>query len=338
MNYARQSINSDDITAVMRVMESDYLTKGPMIEKFEDAICEYTGAPYCAVVSSGTAALHLAVKTLKEANCGLYMGMTSANTFVASANCLRYNNIYCKFRDIELDTYSMIPYEEDDDEMQILIDVHFAGVPNAPSKVEHVIEDACHSFGAYYECGDTVGSCENSEMTCFSFHPAKTITTGEGGAVTSKNKDYILKIKRLRDHGTDSIGYNYRMTDIQAALGLSQIKRVDEFIKRRCEIHGRYNEEFKGLFKTPIDVLNSSYNLYVAWFDDNMAMLEALNKRMIIAQLHYKPAYRQRWYGGHVDDCPNAEEYSKHALSLPLYPGMTDSDVEYVIKSVKECL
>lgn len=356
MNYARQSINSDDITAVMRVLESDYLTKGPMVDRFEKALCEYTGAPYCAVVSSGTAALHLAVKVLKQEHPHLFMGATSANTFIASANCLRYNNIHPEFVDIDLHTYNMQDYTTLEtslyDDCQIIVQVHFAGLPSMGSTGCFIIEDACHALGARYETGEMVGCGKFSEMTCFSFHPTKTITTGEGGAVTSKNQEYIREIKRLRDHGTENMGFNYRMTDFQAALGMSQLERIDDFLGRRKEIFLRYNEASGDDWAVPVYSRDSSCNLYVAWFElgdgmekshqgfdaDNLVMLERLQMKGIIAQIHYRPTYRQRCYGELKKRLQNAEEYSEHALTLPLYPAMTDEDVEYVIKSVKRCL
>jgi dTDP-4-amino-4,6-dideoxygalactose transaminase len=241
-----------------------------------------------------------------------------------------------------LKTYNMMDYTKMEtslyDDCQIIVQVHFAGLPDICSTGCFIIEDACHALGARYESGEMVGCGRFSEMTCFSFHPAKTITTGEGGAVTSMNGDYIREIKRLRDHGTENIGFNYRMTDFQAALGISQLKRIDGFIRRRKEIFRRYNEESGGEWGTPQYDECSACNLYVAWFDDNMVMLERLGKKSIVAQLHYRPVYRQRWYWEKREPSPNAEEYSKHALTLPLYPAMTDEDVEYVIKTVKECL
>ena len=256
--YGHQTIDDSDISAVMDVLKSDYLTCGPKVKEFEQEICKYTGAKYCVAVSNATAGLHIAAMAT-----GLSKGdeaITSPITFLSSANCICYTGATPVFADIEEETANISPQEIErhiTDKTKVLIPVHFAGQScdmEAISEIAHkhnlyVIEDAAHAIGSDYK--DTkVGSCAYSDMTVFSFHPVKTITTGEGGAITTNNKELYEKLCALRSHGMHKdkdmvetweyemreLGYNYRMTDIQAALGISQLKKLDVFKKRRREI------------------------------------------------------------------------------------------------------
>jgi dTDP-4-amino-4,6-dideoxygalactose transaminase len=237
-----------------------------------------------------------------------------------------YEGLKVKFRDIDLETYNMLPPSHYD----IVVAVHFAGFPLAYKMNGLVVEDAAHALGA-----KNVGSCQNSQMVCFSFHPVKTITTGEGGAITTNNYNYYQELKELRSHGQVNVGYNYRIPDVLAALGITQLNKIGRFLNRRKEIFQTYNEAFKGLFKTPVYSDDSACHLYVGWFEARDKMREYLKDNGIGTQIHYQPTYRQRNYGVYQGNCKNAETYSRHALSLPLYPAMTDKDVKYVIEKVK---
>lgn len=374
--YGKQWLTNDDIDAVVRVLKSDYLTQGPAVVEFEKAICDYTGALYCVAASNATAVLHLAVMALniepgKE-------GITSPNTFVASSNCLVYNGIKPVFADIDPLTYNIEPEEikkRINENTKVLIPVHFAGRPCDMVKIKAIadekglflIEDAAHAIGSNYPDGSKVGNCIYSDMTIFSFHPVKTITTGEGGAVTTNSKELYDKLLLLRSHGItkdpellrdnpgpwyyemQNCGYNYRITDVQAALGASQIKRLNEFKKRRNEIIEKYNRAFSGLewLKRPFeDGHDSCFHLYAVQIDFDMVgkpraeVMEELKNKNIGTQVHYIPVHTQPYYrenfGYKWGDYPAAEDYYRKALSLPLYPLMKDEEAEYVIKSVRE--
>jgi len=373
--YGCQWIDEEDIQEVTRVLRSGWLTQGPEIDKFEKAISHYTGAKYCVAVANGTAALHLAVKCL-EIEKGK-KGITSPNTFVASANCMLYNGLYPVFADINSHTYN-IDVEEIEKKItgdtKVIIPVHFAGQPTdmekirelAKSKSLFVIEDACHALGSRYRDGNFVGNCKYSDMTVFSFHPVKTITTGEGGAITTKNQDLYKKLKMLRSHGItkedkylkdnpgpwyyemQELGFNYRITDIQAALGTSQLRKLDFFVKRRREIVEKYNEAFKdnSTIKIPFEKENvfSAFHLYVLQVDfetikkSRKEVMEELKSKGIGTQVHYIPVHIQTYYrknfGYKWGDYPVSENYYKQALSIPLYPEMTDKDVDCVIEHI----
>jgi len=319
-NYGKQTIEQDDIDAVVSVMKSDRLTQGPVVEYFEEALAEYVGAKYAVAFNSGSSALHAALHGFNK----LSKGVTTCNTFKATHNAIEGNGYELKLLDINLNTYNA-KYKESDDVIQV--PVHFAGLP-AKFEPGQVVEDACHALGARYEDGSMVGCCKDSMMTCFSFHPVKTITTGEGGAVTTNSQyDYEI-LKRNVNHG---MGQNYRMTDIQAALGLSQLKKINRFLKRRREIFKIYNSEFKDIFKTPAYSDNSACHIYVGWFE---------NKRVIAGRLLQAGIKCQEHYFNDVDyfGLPNYEKYKLHNLTLPLYPGLTDKEIEYIIRAVKECV
>lgn len=372
--YGKQNIDSSDINAVVSTLKSDYLTQGPAVTEFEKSICDYTGASYCVAMSNATAALHIAVKAL-DIESGKE-GITSPNTFVASSNCLIYNGLKPVFADIDPLTYNIDPEEirkRISGNTKVLIPVHFAGRPCDMVKIKsiaderelYIIEDAAHAIGSNYPDGSKVGNCKYSDMTIFSFHPVKTITTGEGGAITTKSKELYDKLVMLRSHGItkdpevlmenpgpwyyemQGCGYNFRLTDIQSALGTSQMRRLDEFKKRRNEIIGKYNRVFSNLdwITTPLDDSpDFCFHLYVVQIDfDRLGksrsdVMEELKKNNIGTQVHYIPVHTQPYYkqnfGYKWGDYPAAEVYYSKALSLPLYPLMKDEEVEYVIAQI----
>ena len=377
--YGRQWIDSDDIKAVIDVLKSDYLTQGPKIEEFENALCKYTGAKYAVAVSSGTAALHLAVLSL-----GIERGdegITSPITFVSSANCLIYAGLKPKFADIDERTYCI-----DSDEIKrkitkktkVIIPVHFAGQVADMKAIQRVanknnlfiIEDASHAVGSKYADKSRVGNCRYSDMTVFSFHPVKTITTGEGGAITTNNKRLYQKLILLRTHGItkdpkklsenpgpwyyemQELGFNYRMNDMQATLGISQFRKLGKFIKRRKEIVGQYNQSFKNVsgITIPFEKYKgfSAFHLYVLQIDfrkigkTRAQVMNDLRIKGIGTQVHYIPVHLQPYYqksfGYKKGDFPVADKYYDKALSIPLYPKMSNKDVEYVISQIKNAL
>ncbi len=373
--YGKQWLDENDINEVVKVLKSDYLTQGPKINEFEKAICEYTGSKYCVALSNGTAALHLAVASLglgkgKE-------GITSPNTFVASANCLLYNGIKPILADIEQKTYN-IDIEEIKKKVSentgVIIPVDFAGQPADMKEIYElaraynisVIEDASHAIGSRYEDGSFVGSCKYSDMTTFSFHPVKTITTGEGGAITTNSEELYKKLKLLRTHGItkeekylkinpgpwyyemQALGFNYRLTDIQAVIGISQLRKLDSFVKRRREIVKIYNKSFKDIAVLVIpfekEGVYSAFHLYILQIDfekigkSRKQVMEELRHKHIGTQVHYIPVHTQPYYYDNFQykwgDYPVTENYYQKTLSIPLYPKMTDEEVDYIITSV----
>lgn len=379
IGYGHQYIDDDDIQAVASVLKSDYLTQGPAVEQFEQGICRITGARYCVAVSNATAGLHIAVAALGPGDDA--EGITTPNTFLASANCMVYNNVRPVFADIDPVSYNIDPAEIEKhitDRTGLLLPVHFAGLPCDMEKISaiakkhklHVIEDAAHAIGSQYADGSYVGNCKHSDMTVFSFHPVKTITTGEGGAVTTNDGDLYRKLLMLRSHGVtkdeelltrnpgpwyyemQSLGFNYRMTDMQAALGCSQLKKLDFFKQRRREIVAVYNRAFAGMkyLRTPVepDGVSSCFHLYAVQIDfdaigkNRVQVMAELRERGIGTQIHYIPVHTQPFYkktfGYKEGDYPNAEKYYGQELSLPLYPGLSDGDVDKVIAVVKEVI
>lgn len=379
IGYGHQYIDDSDIQAVVNVLKSDYLTQGPAVAKFEQEICSITGAKYCVSVSNATAGLHIAVAAL-ELDEGSE-GITSPNTFLASSNCMVYNNVKPIFADINPVSYNIAPAEIEKhitSKTKLLIPVHFAGLPCEMEKINaiarehnlHVIEDAAHAIGSQYADGSYVGNCKYSDMTVFSFHPVKTITTGEGGAVTTNDEKLYQKLLMLRSHGVtkdeklltknpgswyyemQSLGLNYRMTDIQAALGYSQLQKLDFFKKRRREVVAMYNKAFAGMkyLKTPTEPENvsSCFHLYATQIDfvelgkSRTQVMAELREKGIGTQVHYIPVPTQPFYkenyGYKNGDYPKAEKYYEQELSLPLYSGLSDDDVNMVIAAVKEVI
>jgi UDP-4-amino-4,6-dideoxy-N-acetyl-beta-L-altrosamine transaminase len=371
--YATQWIEDDDIQAVAEVLKSDYLTTGPKITEFEQTFAQYVGAKYAVAVSSGTAALHAAcfAASIKEGD----EVITTPMTFAASANCVLYCGGRPVFADIDPNTYNIGSNAIENcitPKTKAIIPVHFTGQPcdmddiNRIAK-EHdliVIEDAAHALGATYK-SKRVGAI--SDMTCFSFHPVKHITTGEGGIITTDDENLYKKLIQFRSHGITRdreilehddgpwyyeqqfLGYNYRMTDIQAALGISQLKKIDRFISRRMEIADRYNKAFSGTESiiTPyqLDETQSAWHLYILQLKldklktSRKEVYTALQQKGIGINVHYIPVYYHPYYkqmGYKKGLCPNAERLYERIITIPLYPKMSDEDIEYVIDAVKE--
>lgn len=381
--YGRQDINEEDIRAVVDVLRSDWLTQGPAIERFEQEVAQYCGAKYAVAVSNATAALHIACLA-----AGLKQGdrlWTSPNTFVASANCGLYCGAKPDFVDIDPHTYNLdvvaleqklIQAERQGSLPEILVPVQFGGQSCDMARIAElakryrftVIEDASHAIGGRYR-ELPVGSCAYSDMVVFSFHPVKIVTTGEGGMVMTNRKDLYEKLLRLRSHGITrdpdlmdhqpdgpwyyqqiDLGYNYRMTDIQAALGTSQMRRVDEFVARRQHLAARYDGLLAAL---PLSIparhpdSYSAFHLYVirlrldAIGKSHRQVFDALRGRGIGVNLHYIPVHTQPYYrrfGFKQGDFPQAEQYYREALSLPLFYALTESEQDHVVATLGEVL
>lgn len=374
--YGRQWLDEDDIEAVIQVLKSDYLTTGPNILEFEKAFAQYVGAEYAVSIANGTAALHAACFA-----AGINEGdevITTPITFAATANSVLYCGGQPVFADIDPVTYNIDPYEirkRITTKTKAIIPVHFTGQPCEMEQIGKiakeykliVIEDAAHAVGADYK-GKRIGSI--SDMTTFSFHPVKHITTGEGGMITTNDEQLYKELLLFRSHGITrdrdlmreeyqgpwyyeqlELGYNYRMTDIQAALGLSQLKKADKFIKRRREIADLYNQAFKDeanlIAPWQQDGCNSSWHLYVIRLYleklkcSRKDLFELLQQEKIGVNIHYIPVYKHPYYqknGYREVICPNSEQFYDTCLSLPIFPKMSNEDVEDVIQSVKNIL
>ncbi|MDQ0161933.1 UDP-4-amino-4,6-dideoxy-N-acetyl-beta-L-altrosamine transaminase [Aeribacillus alveayuensis] len=373
--YGRQWIDEDDIEAVIEVLKGSYLTTGPYLAKFEQAVAEYVGAKYAVAFSNGTAALHGACFAAGIGNGDEVI--TTPMTFAASANCVIYQGGTPIFSDIDEKTYNIDPNkieEKISDKTKAIIPVDFTGQPTELDGIleiakKHnlvVIEDAAHALGAVYK-GKKVGSI--SDMTMFSFHPVKHITTGEGGIITTNNRKYYDKLLQFRSHGITReqeklneyhgswyyemqfLGYNYRMTDIQAALGTSQLKKIDQFVELRRKYVSIYNEAFKEMDEiiTPFQHENgeSSWHLYIIRLNldkltaSRREIFEALHQQNIGVNVHYIPVYFQPYYqqlGYQKGICPNAEKLYNEMITLPLFPAMSEKDVHDVIKAVKQTI
>jgi UDP-4-amino-4,6-dideoxy-N-acetyl-beta-L-altrosamine transaminase len=370
--YGKQHITEEDIQAVAATLRSDYLTQGPKVAEFENALAEYTGAKYAVCFSNGTAALHGAYYSAGLGKNDKFI--TTPMTFAATANAGLYLGAVPIFCDVELDTGNIDASKLDDvsDSVKLIAPVHYAGLPCemesikafADKKGAVIVEDACHALGAEYK-GTRIGSCAYSDMTVFSFHPVKHIATGEGGAVLTNNKDYYNKLKLFRSHGItkenhistphggwymemQELGYNYRLTDIQCTLGIGQLKRSEANLERRRNIASLYDKAFREIkdIETPkyyIDRLHA-YHLYPIKINNRKAVYEALHKKNIYAQVHYIPVYMHPYYrqNGYSELClRNAEQFYSHELSIPMFPSLTDEEVDYVIRNlieaVREC-
>lgn len=366
--YGKQTIEQDDIQAVVDVIKSDFLTTGPKIAEFEQTVADYVGAKYAVAISNGTSALHAACFA-----AGIGPGdevITTPLTFAASANCVLYCGGTLVFADVDPKTYNIDPEDiqrKITDRTKAIIAVHLAGQPCDMDAIhsiarEHgliVIEDGAHALGSVYK-GKKVGSM--SDMTTFSFHPVKPITTGEGGMIVTDNEDFYKKMILFRSHGItrdDSmmtrndgpwfyqqfdLGYNYRITDIQCALGCSQMKKLDRFLARRKEIVARYNEAFADCDNiiTPYQLSDteSGWHLYIVQVKncDRRQVFENMREKGIGVNVHYIPVYMHPYYQEHGYEnvhCANAEEIYSHIISLPLYPGLTFEQQDYVIDALK---
>ena len=366
--YGKQTIEQDDIQAVVDVLKSDFLTTGPQIAEFEQTVADYVGAKYAVAISNGTSALHAACFA-----AGIGPGdevITTPLTFAASANCVLYCGGTPVFADVDPKTYNIDPEDirrKITDRTKAIIAVHLAGQPCDMDAIhsiarEHgliVIEDGAHALGSVYK-GKKVGSL--SDMTTFSFHPVKPITTGEGGMIVTDNEDFYKKMILFRSHGItrdDSmmtrndgpwfyqqfdLGYNYRITDIQCALGCSQMKKLDRFLARRKEIVARYNEAFADCDNiiTPYQLSDteSGWHLYIVQVKncDRRKVFENMREKGIGVNVHYIPVYMHPYYQEHGYEnvhCANAEEIYSHIISLPLYPGLTSEQQDYVIDTLK---
>ena len=387
ISYGRQSIEESDIEAVLSVLRGDRLTQGPTVEKFETALAEKVGARFAVAVSSGTAALHIAC--LAAGMGPDDHGITSALTFVASANAMRYCGADVSLTDIDpkslgMDVSSLEKRLFERPDSKVVIPVSFAGFAHrmadirSVAKNQIIIEDASHSLGGSYENGSSVGSCVHSDMTVFSFHPVKPITTGEGGAVTTNDPDFYDKLRMFRDHGLErrfehfiqsedasedgepkpwyyeqqELGFNYRLSDLHAALGASQLTKLDRFVERRREIAARYDKGLVDLAGVNLpqnrsdDRARSAHHIYAVEIDFKSTRMNRtqyfsyLRDHGVGSQVHYIPVYRQPYYqkryGLRTDDFPRTEAYYAGCMTLPIYPGLTEEDVDRVIQLVHE--
>lgn len=379
--YGRQEITEDDIDSVVAVLRSDFLTQGPVVPKFERAVADHCGAAHAVAVNSATSALHIACMAL-----GLGPGdwlWTSPITFVATANCARYCGARVDFVDIDPRTYNLSPLalerkltesEREGRLPKVLAPVHFAGQPCDMLAIHalaqrygfRIIEDASHAIGAEYR-REPVGNCRFSDVTVFSFHPVKIITTAEGGMALTNSAELAGRMARLRSHGVTvdpasmtrsdgawfyqqiDLGMNYRMTELQAALGLSQLSRLDDNVARRHELARRYDEKLASL---PIVLpyrskdRRSALHLYPIWIDlsqmDRSAVFDRMRRSNIGVNVHYIPVYTQPYHRQHrtfsAADFPASERYYAGALSLPMFASMTEHQQDQVIAALAEAV
>lgn len=362
-HYGRQFLDESDSQAVLEVLQSDYLTCGPKVKEFEKALCDYTGAKYCVAVSNATAGLHLAMLALGIGEADEVI--TSPITFLSSANCARFVGAAVKFADIESDTANINVTEIEKNiapKTKAIIPVHFAGQSCDMEKIHKlaqknglfIVEDAAHAIGSDYK-NCKVGSCKFSDMAVFSFHPVKNITTGEGGAITTNNEELYKKLLAFRAHGVHKdgtmqntweyemreLGYNYRLTDIQAALGISQLKKLEAFKTRRREIVQFYNENLGLPHLTEKPYSHACFHLYPVFVENRKAFYHKAKEKGLHLQVHYIPVHLQPYYqklGCKKGDFPKAEAYYEHCISLPLYPSLSDDDLAVIIRTINEIL
>ena len=382
--YGRQNITEEDIDAVVNVLKSDYLTQGPKVPEFENAIKEHCNVEYALAMNSATSALHVACLALDVGKGDIVW--TTPITFVASANCALYCGATVDFVDIDPRTYNLSiqslehklkAAKEQGKLPKVVIPVHLCGQPCDMATIYKlsqeygfsVIEDASHAIGGSYQ-SKPIGNCQYSDITIFSFHPVKIITTAEGGVATTNNKDLAQKMDLLRSHGITrdtelmtnepdgpwyyqqiDLGFNYRMTEMQAALGVSQIERLKSITDRRHKIAKRYNEKLANLSVTVPFQIEESYSglhLYVIRLklDDikvtHLEVFNALREANIGVNLHYIPVHLQPYYQKHfgfkVGGFPQSEQYYREAISLPLYPDLTEEQQDYIVETLEGIL
>lgn len=382
--YGRQDIQDSDVDAVLAVLQSDFLTQGPTVPRFEQAVSKHCGARHAVAVNSATSALHIALMAL-DVKAGDVV-WTSPNTFVASSNAALYCGASVDFVDIDPVTYNLSVSALSDKLAhaktmgrlpKVVIPVHLTGQPCDMAQIHDlaqqygfkVVEDASHAIGGQYQ-NQPIGNCAYSDVTVFSFHPVKIVTTAEGGMAVTNDDRLAEKMALFRSHGITrdpalmthasdgpwyyqqiALGYNYRMTDLQAALGVSQMQRLNHYIARRHDIATRYNQELSKLpltLPTQATYGHSAYHLYVIRLDlDAIAPLthaqlfQSLRDRGILVNLHYIPVHTQPYYqamGFRWGDFPQAEAYYKNAISIPMYPTMSDDGQTQVIQALHEIL
>jgi perosamine synthetase len=376
IGYGRQVIGDDDVAAVIAALRSDFLTQGEAVPRFEAALAERVSVRHAVAVSNGTAALHIACLAAGLNPSG--RGVTSAITFVASANCIRYCGAKASVVDIEpgglgMSTAALGTQFARAHDTSVVVPVHVAGLSCGMAEIRAaagactVIEDASHALGGTDEDGRPVGSCAHSDMTTFSFHPVKPITTGEGGAVTTNDPELYRRLLLFRNHGIERqadrlqdraqagapwyyeqqvMGFNYRLTDLQAALGLSQLAKLDRFLARRRRIAASYDAAFAGLTRLkPLQAgqrERSGLHLYVVDIDfaalgkSRAAVMTELRARGVGTQVHYIPIHHHPIHRNAApESCPNAEHYYSRCLSLPLHAAMNDGDVTTVVDAVR---
>jgi UDP-4-amino-4,6-dideoxy-N-acetyl-beta-L-altrosamine transaminase len=381
--YGRQDITQSDIDAVIECLQSDFLTQGPQIAKFEESLATYTGAQYAVAVSNATAALHIACIAL-ELGPGDWL-WTTPNTFVASANCALYCGAQVDFVDTDPHTYNLCPAKLEEKLIaaekagtlpKIVVPVHLTGQPCDMASIHalgqkygfKIIEDASHAIGGKYK-GEPIGNCTYSDITVFSFHPVKIITTAEGGMALTNSPALANRLGLLRSHGITrdpalmnepmhgpwyyqqvTLGFNYRMTDLQAALGVSQMARLTDYVNRRHQIAQRYSQLLAELpltlpWQQPHSY--SAYHLYVVRLQldkisaTHRQVFEALRTQDIMVNLHYIPVHMQPYYqkmGFKQGDFPQAEKYYREAISIPMHVNLTDGDLEFVANSLREAV
>jgi UDP-4-amino-4,6-dideoxy-N-acetyl-beta-L-altrosamine transaminase len=369
--YGRQCIEEDDIKAVVDVLKSDWLTTGPKVKEFEDALCKYIGCKYAVAVNSGTSALDIAVQALNIEKGGEVI--TTPFTFAATSNAALYNGLKPVFCDIKSDTRNIDLAEikkKITKKTRAIIYVDYAGHPCDIDEIRQIakehdlylIEDACHALGAEYK-GKKVGNF--ADMTIFSFHPVKHITTGEGGAIATNDRKLYQKLKLLRSHGIDKeakerfgknagyaydmkiLGRNYRITDFQCALGISQLKKIDNFIEKRSELVRLYNRLLSDVDFVEIPetkpYAKHVWHLYTILLKDGIdrdKFFRYMKESNIGTNVHYIPIYKFSYYRENFtfnsEEYPTTEDVYRRIITLPLYPEMTEGDVKYVVNRVME--
>jgi perosamine synthetase len=380
--YGRQWIDDDDVEAVVAALRSDWLTTGPRVEEFEAAFAAKIGARFAVAVSSGTAALHLACLAAGVGPGEVVV--STPNTFAASVNCALYCGARPAFVDIDPATLNLDPGalarlladRRGEGRPRAVIPVHFAGQPCAMEEISAaaravgmaIIEDGCHALGASWRDRDgrwqSVGNCSHSDMVAFSFHPVKHMTTAEGGAIATNRQDLHERLKQLRNHGINrdasklsrsegpwyyeirELGFNYRLSDLQCALGVSQLRKLDSWVARRRELAALYDRRLAGIegvkLPTQREDTRSSYHLYVMQVPQRGQVFKLLHEHGVKVQVHYLPVHLHPFYqerfGFRRGDFPRTEAYYEGAMSLPLFPQMNDDDVEYVVEALRAAL